>query len=251
MKLLLQYSLFTSIALLAFSIENFAQQKKYVQTENELIVHPDVRFSGGVQSVRLRVVSNKIIGIKASVQKEALPDKSLIVIPQANKVQWKVEDKGVFIELITALLKIKVSLASGAVSFYDVKDKLLLAEKQADGRTIQPVILEGEKLYALRQTFETTNEDAYYGLGQHQDDSWNYKGRQIVFFQNNTEVAFCGIIILTVKSAMSGIFSNCPICNCLIKMVMRDGSPLRMQMTGTSPLNCCLRRLNQKSGIRI
>ncbi len=189
MKLLLQYSLFTSIALLAFSIENFAQQKKYVQTENELIVHPDVRFSGGVQSVRLRVISDKIIGIKASVQKEALPDKSLIVIPQANKVQWKVEDKGVFIELITALLKVKVSLASGAVSFYDVKDKLLLAEKQADGRTIQPVILEGEKLYALRQTFETTNEDAYYGLGQHQDDSWNYKGRQIVFFQNNTEVA--------------------------------------------------------------
>src|SRR6202042_15994 len=38
-------------------------------------------------------------------------------------------------------------------------------------------------------TFETSHGDALYGLGQHQDDVYNYKNRQVTLFQNNTEVA--------------------------------------------------------------
>jgi alpha-D-xyloside xylohydrolase len=32
-------------------------------------------------------------------------------------------------------------------------------------------------------------DDAWYGLGQHQDGIMNYRGQQVSFFQNNTEVA--------------------------------------------------------------
>jgi alpha-D-xyloside xylohydrolase len=51
------------------------------------------------------------------------------------------------------------------------------------------VIHEGRQLFRIKQSFETDANDAYYGLGQHQDDVWNYKGKQVQFFQNNTEVA--------------------------------------------------------------
>lgn len=189
MKNILLHSLFTSIAVLSFAAASFTQQKNYSLTENELIVHPDARLSGGVQSVRLRVISDEIIGVKASLQNNALPVKSLIVTLPSNKVQWQVKEDAEFVVLTTARLKAKVNLATGAISFFDTNEKLLLAEKQVAGRTIQPLMLEGEKLYTLRQTFETADEDAYYGLGQHQDDVWNYKGKQTLFFQNNTEVA--------------------------------------------------------------
>ena len=39
------------------------------------------------------------------------------------------------------------------------------------------------------QTFQSTSDDAWYGLGQHQDGVMNYRGQQVTFFQNNTEVA--------------------------------------------------------------
>ncbi|RYF77221.1 MAG: alpha-xylosidase, partial [Chitinophagaceae bacterium] len=42
---------------------------------------------------------------------------------------------------------------------------------------------------AIRQDFTTIADDAWYGLGQHQDDLMNYKGYQVQLFQNNTEVA--------------------------------------------------------------
>lgn len=189
MKRFSLHSLFTSIVLVSFCLGSVAQQQKYSRTEDELIVHPDIRFSGGVKSVRLKVISDRIIGVKASLQKEMLPDRSLIIIPHSNKIQWQVKENTESVELITALVKAKVNLATGAVSFFDSKDKLLLAEKQVAGRTLEPLMLEGEKLYTLRQTFETADEDAYYGFGQHQDDVWNYKGKQTIFFQNNTEVA--------------------------------------------------------------
>lgn len=177
------------LAALLFSIAVSAQQKNFRQTDNGIIVYPDSRFSGNIKSVCLRVMSDKIIRVIASSLEELLSDKSLLVIKQPSVAQWQVKENKESVELITSSVKATINLASGAVSFYDKNDKALLEEKLLAGRDIKQVMLEGEKLYSLKQIFKTTEEDAYYGLGQHQDDNWNYKGKQIIFFQNNTEVA--------------------------------------------------------------
>jgi alpha-D-xyloside xylohydrolase len=54
---------------------------------------------------------------------------------------------------------------------------------------MEPSYFEGQPLYSIRQNFVSDADDAWYGLGQHQEDAWNYRGKQVVFFQNNTEVA--------------------------------------------------------------
>ncbi|MGZ3937967.1 MAG: TIM-barrel domain-containing protein, partial [Flavisolibacter sp.] len=57
------------------------------------------------------------------------------------------------------------------------------------GRSIQPQVFEGQQLYSIRQDFNTSTDDAWYGLGQHQDALMSYKTYQVQLFQNNTEVA--------------------------------------------------------------
>ena len=57
------------------------------------------------------------------------------------------------------------------------------------GRNFESAIFDGRRHYHLTQTFQSTEDDAWYGLGQHQDGIMNYKGQQVTFFQNNTEVA--------------------------------------------------------------
>ena len=57
------------------------------------------------------------------------------------------------------------------------------------GRDIKETVYEGERSYIISQTFQTTADDAYYGLGQHQDGLINYKSYQENLFQNNTEIA--------------------------------------------------------------
>lgn len=36
-------------------------------------------------------------------------------------------------------------------------------------QNFQPVVFDGKRYYALTQTFQSTADDAWYGLGQHQD----------------------------------------------------------------------------------
>ncbi|HEY6504998.1 MAG TPA: TIM-barrel domain-containing protein, partial [Chitinophagaceae bacterium] len=79
-------------------------------------------------------------------------------------------------------------LNTGDITFLDSTGKQVLAEKKM-GRTLEPVVYEGERTYSLTQKFETASDDGWYGLGQHQDGLMNYKGYQVFLFQNNTEVA--------------------------------------------------------------
>ena len=64
-----------------------------------------------------------------------------------------------------------------------------MGEKPIAGHSFQPAVFDGKRYYNLTQTFQTTSGDAWYGLGQHQDGVLNYRGQQVTFFQNNTEVA--------------------------------------------------------------
>ena len=41
----------------------------------------------------------------------------------------------------------------------------------------------------MQQVFESPADEAFYGLGQHQADEFNYKGKNEVLFQYNTKVS--------------------------------------------------------------
>ena len=50
--------------------------------------------------------------------------------------------------------------------------------------------VEGTKGYTVRQVFQSAgNDEAFYGLGQHQADEFNYKGKNEELFQYNTKVS--------------------------------------------------------------
>lgn len=180
---------FKLLLFLFFSVAAISQQPVFRKTETGVIVYPEQRFSGEVKMIQLRVVNDKTIRVTASSQTDILPDKSLIVIQQPSFDQWEVKEAGETLELATASVNARINLSTGAVAFFDKDNHLVLAEKTVQGRSIQPVMHEGKMLYAVKQGFAVTGEDAYYGLGQHQDDVWDYKGRQTIFFQNNTEIA--------------------------------------------------------------
>ena len=65
----------------------------------------------------------------------------------------------------------------GEVLFYDKDGKLILAEDEG-GRRFTPIEVEGKKAYTVQQFFKSVNdEEGIYGLGQHQADEFNYKGK--------------------------------------------------------------------------
>lgn len=162
----------------------------YKKTEKGIIVFTDPLITGLSCAVQLEVISDKIIRVLAAPGKQFCADQSLVVLPVEKPHQnWTIEEKGEELVLKTASLKAVVQLKSGVVSFYDATGKILLSEKKPGGRQFEPVVHEGQPSHQLTQSFIGQPEEAWYGLGQHQDGVFNYRGRQVYFFQNNTEVA--------------------------------------------------------------
>ena len=57
-----------------------------------------------------------------------------------------------------------------------------------------PIVIEGVKGYTVHQIFESPNNEAFWGLGQHQADDFNYKGKNESLFQYNTKVSIPVVI---------------------------------------------------------
>ena len=174
-----------------FNVNNcFCRISNYVKTDDGIIITLNPAFSGNARQLRLQVVTDKIIRVTASPTKDFPDTKSLITIYEKQPdIKWTVNESNDQVVLKTGLLSATVSLVNGAVLFKDANGNTIVSEKLNNGRSFTPAIFDGALLYCMRQTFETSADDAYYGLGQHQDDLYNYKGQQVSFFQNNTEVA--------------------------------------------------------------
>jgi alpha-D-xyloside xylohydrolase len=172
-----------------FAISICAQTETYKRNDRGVIIYPKDQFSGNTKMVQLQVINEKIIRVTASPVDSIYSFNSVAVLPQAVYTNWQLKENNGMLALSTVALTATIDPLTGSVSFSDNAGKLILSEKKAAGRLLQPVMHEGRASWRIRQSFETDETDAYYGLGQHQDDVWNYRGKQVQFFQNNTEVA--------------------------------------------------------------
>ncbi len=187
MKKILLLAAFT--AGLAFS-DIMAQSDDYLKTDNEIIFYVNKAGSHGRQAVKLEVVTDDIVRVIAAPDDRIQPVSSLITSYKKSKnVSWTVGSTDLKWVITTRNLITEVDKRSGAVSFFDKDHKIIIAEKPGLGRSLQPVVAEGTHTYKISQAFHTSGTEGWYGLGQHQQGIMNWKGHQVTFFQNNTEVA--------------------------------------------------------------
>ena len=167
-----------------------AEPPSFIQTKDGVIIYTDPMFTGTSNTVKLEVIADNIIRVIAAPEKEIVSTQSLITVySKRDDVKWNVVPSKDSLTLKTNSLTAIVNLKTGAVSFFDAKGNKIINEKPITGRSFQPAVFDGKRYYNVTQTFQSTPDDAWYGLGQHQDGIINYKGQQVNFFQNNTEVA--------------------------------------------------------------
>jgi alpha-D-xyloside xylohydrolase len=181
---LLGLASFTTI----FSAE--AQKASVDKQPNGVVIHLPQANEQAVRTVRLQVVSDKIIHVQASPLDTVSSLKSLMVVPQtATAAKWQFKQKGGVGILSTPALTATVSLTTGEVVFTDPKGKVILQERKNGGKIFTPAIADGQPLYRVEQVFDSPADEGIYGLGQHQNGTMNYKGQQVELAQNNTDVA--------------------------------------------------------------
>ncbi len=170
--------------LLAGLLLSSCQQKATYTVSEEGVVIP---LKEG--QVRLQVLSPSIIRVSATPSETFSTEESLSVIPLTDFKDWKVEEVNNQIVVSTAALRANVSLETGEVVFADTTGTVILQEKIGGGKSFKPFTIDNENLYEISQVFESPDDEAFYGLGQHQEGLMNYKGKDVSLFQYNTKVA--------------------------------------------------------------
>ncbi len=115
--------------------------------------------------------------------------------------KWSVDTVNGETVLTTAKVQARVNPATGAVSFFDLKGKPILAEK-ADGRTLTPATVQGEQTFHVGQQWQANADESLYGLGQRQIGVVDIKGYDLDLWQHNTHV----VVPFLVSSRGYGIF---------------------------------------------
>lgn len=147
--------------------------------------------TGDRSKIRIEPLSPKIIRVLAIPAGERFSTrKSLMRAPgELPAVDFEcVEEEGRVV-IKTTSLQMGVNKNTGEVIFMDLEGNVILQENKGGGKTFSPIEVEGDRGYTIRQVFESPADEAFYGLGQHQSDEFNYKGKNETLYQYNTKVS--------------------------------------------------------------
>ncbi len=179
------------------------QAADFVQNGNYLTVQLKQHQNYGPSQIRLQVVGDRIIRVQATAEQSFRSKQSLIIVPQNSKAQYKVEEQGDDLIITTAAMRAVLNEATGQITFYDLKDQVLLKEVEQGGKTFKPFTVPDREIgvdiakvpeaqkhgWSWRALFDSPDNEAFYGLGQHQSEELNMKGKNEDLFQYNTKVS--------------------------------------------------------------
>lgn len=169
---------------------------------------PDgAQFTTDGGTLRIQFWSPAIVRVTYAASNELPAFNSLSVITKPEKVRFKRQQNSQAITLATSNLKVRIDKDSGAVSFLDAADHLLLREI-ANGRKIESATVANAAVTSCTQSFETAADEGIYGLGQHQHNVWNYSGGNggsVRLAQANTDV---GIPVMTSSKGYVMLWDN-------------------------------------------
>lgn len=171
---------------------------------NIVTIRPD---GGQAKVVRLEVINDNIIRVRAT-SKDDLPVKpqSLIIMTQTAPVKdsYTIEETDKTVSVIAKNVRAVVEKATGEVCFFDANGKECLLKEATDGKQFRDFTVPERELgikggiqpteeqkhgLTWRMLFDSPHDEAFYGMGQHQSEQFNMKGKDEDLFQYNTKVS--------------------------------------------------------------
>ena len=174
----------------------------YTQNGNFITVQLQHHVDHGPSFVRLQVVSDHIIRVESTAE-QAFPQKnSLMIVPQRPFTHYQVSEENGIVIVKTDKVLAKLDEATGRVAFYSADGtKQYLAEDAKQGKTFTPFTVPEREIgvgklteaqrngWTWQAVFDSPKDEAFYGLGQHQSEELNMKGKNEDLFQYNTKIS--------------------------------------------------------------
>ena len=193
----------------------------YTENDRTITLSIPTEKEGEVKTLQLTVVSDNIIRVEASPE-AAIPQKrkSLIIVGKEGPVaEQNVEETDETVTISTSKLSVAIDKKTGKMTYTDKTTGKVMLEEADGSKTFTPFVspqtelpagyhptspdeinwgksedlnkisIEDRSGYSWQLLFDSDDDEAFYGLGQHQSEEMNYKGRNEELFQYNTKVS--------------------------------------------------------------
>ncbi len=183
----------------------------YSQTERGVEVRIVNSSKGAPQKVRLEAITPNIIHVTATPERRFTDITSLMLqdgVLSTPPPTFAVYHNGDTVTLTTEKIKAHVLHSTGRVWMTRLDDTPLLSMTE-DGMRFSSIKVEESKGYSTWLHFDSPQDEAFYGLGQHQADEWNYKGKNEELFQYNTKVSIPFILSTKGYGLLLDSYSLC------------------------------------------
>jgi alpha-D-xyloside xylohydrolase len=162
--------------LLALLVIAFACNKKpqYTKTDDGVIV----------DHLQLKVIDDNIIQVLVFPDSIKTVESMMVVPQQKTTATWTVAETEDGLDIKTNTLIASLSFNDMNVTFTDTTGNII-SQESPGGRSLEPYQLEGTQSYHIRQVFESPDDEAFYGLGGHQNGQMNYKNQDVELAQHN------------------------------------------------------------------
>ena len=140
-------------------------------------------------ALRISVCSDRIVHVVASPAREIPAAIVPAVIGECNDTQFTLRSDKAKISVRTGALEVSVDRATGAVRFLSPDGKAILSEPVSGGRKLTPETIQGVSTFQVQQAFLSPNDEALYGLGQHQEGIFNLRELPLRLQQANTNIS--------------------------------------------------------------
>ncbi len=172
--------------------------------QQQFVTIPVTQLSAnGPRLVRLEVMGPKIIRVEATAEHTFPAKQSLIILPQKSATPFRVSEDAAKVLVTTASVRAEVNKSTGRVMFFDAKGEQIVAENATDGKIFKSFTVPAREIgvdsakvsdswrhgWSWTLQFDNDGTQGYYGLGQHQANELNMKGKNEELYQYNTKVS--------------------------------------------------------------
>ena len=153
----------------------------------EISRHPDgIQFSSNKINVNVKFYADTIVRITKWLP-EGTPDKASLSVIQDSvpEIDLLIRDRRKYVSIESSKLTVKLSKKDGQLRFLSQSNNSIL--KEAAPSEFVQVVYDGDSSYSIRQGFQLSPDEGIYGLGQHQNGYFNYRGKTVKLVQTNTD----------------------------------------------------------------
>jgi len=145
-----------------------------------------IQVETGKLNVKTQFYADDIVRVVKWLPGASAEKFSLAVIQDTlPNIKVKFQENSKVVILSSEKITLNISKKDGKIEYLTPNNESILREK---GRAIiTPVEYEYEKAFSVQQKFLLTPDEGVYGLGQHQYGYMNYRNREVLLVQTNTD----------------------------------------------------------------